>query len=136
MTSNILGKSNKLEIMVIKTKLPHPLKSVKNLQSQLEAISAHLHSHDCAHVMCVVLPVNLYESSEIHEKTYDLLRDYVVLPDPVMANATNWINMKAKQFKKTSNLSSSSFTTMSVQSSGQKHSRIIKNSALFSRADP
>jgi hypothetical protein len=92
MTANILGTNNKLETMVTKTKSPHLLKSVKNLQSQLEAISAHLHSNDCAQVMCVVIPVNLYKTSEIHEKMCDLLRDYAVPQEPVVANSTTWIN--------------------------------------------
>jgi hypothetical protein len=79
--------------MVIKTKSPNLLKSVKNLQGQLKAISAHLHSHDCTQAMIIVIRIDLYETSEIHEKTYDLLQDYVVLQLPVVANSTTWINM-------------------------------------------
>jgi hypothetical protein len=79
--------------MVIKTKSPYLLKSINNLQGQLEAISAHLCSHDCAQVMMIVIPVDLCNASEIHEKMYDLLRDYAVLQLPVVANSTTWINM-------------------------------------------
>ncbi|MGL5935557.1 MAG: hypothetical protein ACRCZI_08030, partial [Cetobacterium sp.] len=93
MTANILGKGNKLETMVIKVNSPQLLKSVKNLQGQLEAISSHLHSHDCAQVMTIFIPVNIYATSEVSPTTYDLMRDYAVLPEAVVANSTTWINM-------------------------------------------
>jgi hypothetical protein len=76
---NVLGKGIKLEIMVIKANSPVLLKTVKNLQVQLEAISAHLHSHDCAEVMTVVLPLDVYNMSAIHEKTYNVLQDCAML---------------------------------------------------------
>ena len=93
MTSNILGKSNKLETMVIKINSPQMLKSVKNLQAQLEAISSHLHSHDCAQVMTIFIPVNIWVSSEVRPTMCDLMRDYAVLTEAVMGNSTTWINM-------------------------------------------
>ena len=93
MTANILGKSNKLETMVIKVNSPQMLKSVKNLQGQLEAISSHLHSHDCAQVMTIFIPVNCFVTSEVSPTTYDLMRDYAVLTEAVVANSTTWINM-------------------------------------------
>ena len=93
MTANILGKSNKLETMVIKVNSPQLLNSVKNLQGQLEAISSHLHSHDCAQVMTIFMPVNIYVTSEVSPTTYDLMRDHAVLTEAVMANSTTWINM-------------------------------------------
>ena len=91
MVANILGKNNKLEIMVIKVNSPQLLKSVKNLQVQLEAIAAHLHSHDCAQVMTVVIPIDVYKSPAIHEKTYNVLHDYATLHVAMVANGTTWI---------------------------------------------
>ena len=72
MTANILGKSNKLETMVIKVNSPQfeLLKSVKNLQGQLEAISSHLHSHDCAQVMTIFIPVNMLRN--VRSQSYNL----------------------------------------------------------------
>ena len=72
-TSNIPSKNNKLESMVIKTKLPNLLKSAENPQGQLEVISVHLHSHDCVQVMTIVLPVDASNMSKIHEKMCGLL---------------------------------------------------------------
>ena len=78
---------------MIKTKSPSLLKSVKNLQGQLKAISAHLHSHGLCASYDDCHPFDLCNASEIHEKTHDLLRDYAVLHLPVVANSTTWINM-------------------------------------------
>ena len=91
LVANILGKNNKLEIMVIKVNSPQLLKSVKNLQVQLEAIAAHLHSHDCAQVMTVVIPIDVYKSPAIHEKTHNVLHDYATLHVAMVANDTTWI---------------------------------------------
>ena len=41
--------------------------------------------------MTVVVPIDVYRSSAIHEKTYNVLQDYATLHVAMVANGTTWI---------------------------------------------
>ena len=43
--------------------------------------------------MTIFIPVNVCVLSEVSPTTYDLMRDYAVLTEAVVANNTTWINM-------------------------------------------
>ena len=96
-TSYVLTKHNKLAIPdAAPTDLKY-LKAIRNHKLQLQLLAVHMHTYDFDDVLTIVVPVDVINSIELEDESFNLLRDHYRVSVEQVANSCAWYNRWTQQ---------------------------------------